>query len=66
MTKIAYSPAEAAAELSVHDRTIRNLIKRGKLRTFYVGRCVRIPTADIQQMVDGATLSHGGDSDGTE
>jgi len=49
----AVSPAEAADLLGVTRATIYNLIDRGELRRFKVGRCTRIPTGDILALVGG-------------
>jgi excisionase family DNA binding protein len=51
--RIAYSPAEAAAALGITRQTVYALIARGELRRFKVGRCTRIPTADVHALVGG-------------
>jgi excisionase family DNA binding protein len=50
---IAYTPAEAATALGVTRQTVYNLIDRGELRRFKVGRCTRIPVADVHALVGG-------------
>lgn len=49
--------AEAAEELRVTRQTIHVLMNRGKLRRFKVGRCTRIPAADVLALIGG-----GGDA----
>jgi excisionase family DNA binding protein len=49
--RIAYSPAQAAAELGCSRQTIHALIKRGELRRFKVGRLTKIPAADVHALV---------------
>lgn len=51
--RAALSPAEAAEALGVTRQTVYNLIDRGELRRFKVGRCTRIPTADVLGLVGG-------------
>lgn len=48
---VAYSPAEAAEVLGVTRQTIYNLIDRGELRRFKVGRLTRIPRADVLGLI---------------
>lgn len=49
--RIAFSPGEAAEALGVTRQTIYALIKAGRLRRFKVGRCARIPAADVYALV---------------
>lgn len=51
MSPIAYSPGEAAKKIGVTRQTIYALISRGELRRFKVGRCARIPAADVHALV---------------
>jgi excisionase family DNA binding protein len=51
--RIAYSPAEAAEALGVTRQHVYHLIERGELRRFHVGRCARIPVADVLALVGG-------------
>lgn len=51
--RIAYTPAEAAAALGVTRQTVYALIGRGELRRFKIGRCTRIPVADVLALVGG-------------
>lgn len=56
---IAYSPAQAAELLGVTRQTIFALLKSGKLRRFKVGRCTRIPVADVHALVAFEPASDG-------
>lgn len=58
--RIAYSPAEAAAELGCSRQTIHNLINRGDLRRFKVGRLTKIPAADVHALVGFEGGAHHG------
>ncbi len=51
--RVVYSPTEAAEALGVTRQTIYALIDRGELRRFKVGRCARIPAADVLGLVGG-------------
>ena len=51
--RIADSPAEAAALLGVTRQTVHNLIRRGELRAFKVGRLTKIPRSDVLALVGG-------------
>jgi excisionase family DNA binding protein len=55
ITPLALSPAEAAEVLRVTRQTVYNLIDRGQLRRFKVGRLTRIPTDDVLALIGGAT-----------
>ncbi len=48
---------ETAGYLKVTRQTVHALINRGELRRFKVGRCTRIPAADVLALVGG-----GGDA----
>jgi excisionase family DNA binding protein len=48
---LAYTPQQAADAIGVTRQTIYNLIERGDLRRFKVGRCTRIPAADVHALV---------------
>ena len=48
---IAYSPQQAADALGVTRQTINNLMNRGDLRRYKVGRSTRIPKADVHALV---------------
>ena len=45
----------AADRLSVSDRTVRRLVKRGDLPAVDIGGCRRIRTTDLAAYVDGLT-----------
>ena len=49
----ALSPTDAATYLGVTRQTVHNLMKRGELRRFKVGRLTRIPLADVEAMIGG-------------
>jgi excisionase family DNA binding protein len=51
--RAAYTPTEAAHLLGVTRQTVYNLIDRGELRRFKVGRLTRIPVADVLSLVGG-------------
>lgn len=57
--RIALSPAQAAELLGVARQTVYALIERGELRRFKVGRCTRVPAADVHALVG----YDGGDPD---
>ncbi len=44
---------ETAEYLKVTRQTVHALINRGELRRFKVGRCSRIPAADVLALVGG-------------
>lgn len=46
-----YTIPEAADFLKVTRQTVYNLINRGELRRFKVGRSTRIPAADVHALV---------------
>ena len=49
LDRIAYSPEEAGAVLGITRVHVYTLIRRGMLRSFKVGRCTRIPVADVRR-----------------
>lgn len=55
--RIALSPSEAAAALGITRQTVYALINRGELRRFKVGRCTRIPAADVLALVGGDVVA---------
>lgn len=59
ITRPALSPAEAADILGVTRQTIYNLIERGQLRRFKVGRLTRIPTGDVLALIGGNASDAG-------
>lgn len=50
LVPIAVSPAEAASLLGVCRATVYNLIGRGELHAFKVGRCTRIAFSEVQRL----------------
>jgi len=52
--RLAYSPAEFAAATGCTPTHVRNLIARGELRTFRLGRLVRIPAGEVDRLLNGA------------
>lgn len=44
---------EAASQLKVHPNTIRNFITNGLLKSFKIGRTVRIEQAELDRIVRG-------------
>ena len=50
--KLAYSIDEAAAAISIHKATVRQLIKDGQLTTFKLGRRTLIRADVLRQYVD--------------
>ncbi len=49
----AIAPADAARLLNCSRASIRNMITRGELRAFRVGTAVRIPTSEIDRILNG-------------
>lgn len=49
----ALTVIEAAQKLSCSPGTVRNLIKRGELRSVRIGRLVRVPVAAIEDVLAG-------------
>jgi len=47
-----YTVQSAAAYLSLSPRTIRNLIKKGVLRTSRITRKILIPAEDVENLVN--------------
>jgi excisionase family DNA binding protein len=51
-TTLLVTPEEAARRLSVGRTTLYELLARGELRSVSVGRCRRIPVAELTAFVD--------------
>lgn len=51
VTRIAYSPTEAAQVLGITRASIYNMINRGELRRYKVGRLTRINAAEVHALV---------------
>jgi excisionase family DNA binding protein len=47
--KLAYKPSEAAAMLSISERSLWSLMKLGKISPIKVGRSVRYPHAELER-----------------
>jgi excisionase family DNA binding protein len=45
--------ADAAAQLTISERHLRELVARGEVRAIRIGRCVRIPRAEIDRLCEG-------------
>ena len=46
---------QAAKALSVCERSVWQLVRDGKLRSFNVGRAVRIPASELDRFVESQT-----------
>jgi excisionase family DNA binding protein len=51
--RIAYSPAEAAAVLGCTRQTIYNLIDRGELTRYKIGRSTKLSVVEVHALVGG-------------
>ena len=51
--RVAYSPAEAAEVLGCTRQTIYNLINRGELRRYKIGRSTKLNAAEVHALVGG-------------
>ncbi len=49
---LAVTYREAARRLGVSERTVWGIVHAGKLRSFRVGKCVRIPVVSLMQFMD--------------
>lgn len=49
---LAHSPDSAAIRLGVSTRSVYNLIAKGELKTFKVGKRRLIPDPELQRLVD--------------
>ena len=52
--------AEVAEMLKLNQQTVRNWIDQGSLPALRVGRRVRIPRSDLEQMLDESYTARGG------
>jgi excisionase family DNA binding protein len=51
--KMLFTLAEAAEALSVHERTLSRLIRRGEIRAVRIGpRGVRVSVAELQRWIE--------------
>jgi excisionase family DNA binding protein len=55
--KLAVTYREAADSIGVCERSIWSLVRDGKLRAIRVGRCVRIPVAELERFVSEPAAS---------
>ena len=53
--KLAFSIREAAASLSLSERTVEEMAKRGEIPSFRQGRRVLVPVDGLRQWVKEAT-----------
>ena len=57
--QILFTPKQAAAVLSLSQRTLWSLTARGELRATRVGRCVRYSRAALEDFVNRQTEPSG-------
>ena len=53
--RLAVTMREAAEMLSISERSVWTLVNRGELRSFKVGRSVRIPIDALRELAGGGT-----------
>jgi excisionase family DNA binding protein len=51
VTRLAYKPAEAAAQLGISERSLWTLNNQGKIRSIKIGRSVRYPHAELERFL---------------
>ena len=56
-SRLAVSMREAAGMLSISERSVWTLVNRGELRSFRVGRSVRIPIDALRELAAGGGAS---------
>jgi excisionase family DNA binding protein len=54
-SRLAVTMREAAEMLSISERSVWTLVNRGELRSFKVGRSVRIPIDALRELAGGAS-----------
>lgn len=54
MEKLAYSKAEAAKLLGLHENSVSNAIRRGELRAVRLGTRVLIPRGELERLLGEA------------
>jgi excisionase family DNA binding protein len=52
--KLAYKPAEAAAMLSISERSLWSLMNMGKIRATKIGRSVRYSHSELERFLQSA------------
>ena len=53
MEPLAFTIGQTAAQLQVHPNSIRKLIRTREIRGVRVGRCWRIPHAEVSRILGG-------------
>lgn len=53
MSEDAYTVEQVARKLQLHENTIRNMIKTGRLRAVKIGKGWRIPKAEYEKLLEG-------------
>ncbi len=48
--KAFYTVPEAAALLKVHENTIYNMVRRGEIEHYKVGKQIRVATAELERL----------------
>lgn len=64
MTKLLYTPEEAAEQLTIGRTAVFDLIKSGHLSSVKIGRRRRIPAAALDEFVAAISQSGGLDTTG--
>lgn len=59
VTRVLYSIAEVAEQLGVTTKTVRKLVKTGKLKAYAIGRVHRVSEADLQLYLNGCVVQPG-------
>lgn len=52
----ALSPESVAKRLEVSHRTVKRMIRDGRLKAFWIGACVRIPISEIRRLLATAKV----------
>src|SRR5262245_23173862 len=58
MEDILLTPEQVASRLQVADQTVYNLLRRGQLRGFRIGRLWRVKPADLETFLSSASNEH--------
>jgi excisionase family DNA binding protein len=58
-TPYALRPREAAEYISVSERTLRELLRTGKIRYAKLSRAVLVPVEELEQFIDRQTVQGG-------
>lgn len=62
VTPLLLTPEQAATELGIGRTAVFGLLKSGELRSIKVGRCRRVPRADLAAFVDRLRQEQGVDA----